>query len=131
MEMKTVLRQLLSWADLSGTENLQLKEALSADRDAEVVDAESATVENEEMIVGGKYVPSEPEPAKSMLPRTEEQAADAVEIDPMEVEAVKFAAQKWNMSTGQAAKEIATGIKSGKFTKPMIKAAFKKAVTGG
>lgn len=31
MEMKTVLRQLLSWADLSGKENAKLAEALQAD----------------------------------------------------------------------------------------------------
>jgi recombination protein RecT len=31
MEMKTVLRQLLSWADMSGTENAQLVEAMQAD----------------------------------------------------------------------------------------------------
>jgi len=31
MEMKTVLKQLLSWADLSGVENLKLAEALKAD----------------------------------------------------------------------------------------------------
>ena len=31
MEMKTVLKQLLSWADLSGVENLKLAEALQAD----------------------------------------------------------------------------------------------------
>jgi recombination protein RecT len=31
MEMKTVLRALLSWADMSGTENSQLTEALQAD----------------------------------------------------------------------------------------------------
>ena len=37
MEMKTVLRQLLSWADMSGTENAQLVEAMQAD-EPEVVD---------------------------------------------------------------------------------------------
>jgi recombination protein RecT len=31
MEMKTVFRQLMGWADLSGTENLKLAEALKAD----------------------------------------------------------------------------------------------------
>lgn len=35
MEMKTVLRQLLSWADLSGTENNQLVEAMQADEPAQ------------------------------------------------------------------------------------------------
>lgn len=39
MEMKTVLRELLSWADKSGTENAQLTEALRAD-DPDIVDAE-------------------------------------------------------------------------------------------
>jgi recombination protein RecT len=40
MEMKTVLRQLLSWADMSGSENTDLVEALQADDpiDAEVED---------------------------------------------------------------------------------------------
>lgn len=42
MEMKTVLRSLLSWADMSGTENLQLTEALAADSVTdEIVDAEA------------------------------------------------------------------------------------------
>jgi recombination protein RecT len=59
MEMKTVFRQLMGWADLSGTENLKLAEALKADAgeieqpaDAagEVVDAEAVTVsENEDI----------------------------------------------------------------------------------
>ena len=36
MEMKTVLRNLLSWADLSGTENAKLAEALRADEPIDV-----------------------------------------------------------------------------------------------
>ncbi len=36
MEMKTVLRQLLSWADMSGTENAQLVEAMQADEPIDV-----------------------------------------------------------------------------------------------
>jgi len=40
MEMKTVLRQLLSWADMSGIENTQLVEALNAD-EGETIDVES------------------------------------------------------------------------------------------
>lgn len=35
MEMKTVLRQLLSWADMSGSENSQLVEALQSDEPIE------------------------------------------------------------------------------------------------
>lgn len=41
MEMKTVLRQLLSWADLSGTENLLLVEALQAE---EPIDAQAEEI---------------------------------------------------------------------------------------
>lgn len=51
MEMKTVLRQLLSWADMSGTENAKLAEALQADAEpeleAETVDAEPVTEKND------------------------------------------------------------------------------------
>ncbi len=41
MEMKTVLRRLLSWADLSGSENAKLAEALRTDTtaDEDVIDA--------------------------------------------------------------------------------------------
>jgi recombinational DNA repair protein RecT len=49
MEMKTVFRQLMGWADLSGTENLKLTEALKVDAGEgdtaeEVVDAEAVAV---------------------------------------------------------------------------------------
>ena len=43
MEMKTVLRQLLSWADLSGSENVQLSEALKED-EPEVVEGTTSEV---------------------------------------------------------------------------------------
>ncbi len=46
MEMKTVLRQLLSWADLSGVEDTQLVEALNAD----AVDAEVTPIEIESAV---------------------------------------------------------------------------------
>lgn len=51
MEMKTVLRELLSWADMSGTESSQLAEALQADEpiDAQVEDAP----------IEAKFVPSQ------------------------------------------------------------------------
>ncbi len=39
MEMKTVLRKLLAWADLSGSENAKLAEALINEPDYEPVDA--------------------------------------------------------------------------------------------
>ena len=42
MEMKTVFRQLMNWADLSGKENRLLAEALKADATPETIDAESA-----------------------------------------------------------------------------------------
>lgn len=45
MEMKTVLRQLLSWADLSGHENAALAEALQADTETpETIEGETIPV---------------------------------------------------------------------------------------
>ena len=46
MEMKTVLRKLLAWADLSGSENAKLAEALTneADYEAETIDAQTEDV---------------------------------------------------------------------------------------
>lgn len=58
MEMKTVLRQLLSWADLSGTENLQLVEALNADaapQADDVIDALSEDVPHTDNIKPLEY----------------------------------------------------------------------------
>lgn len=59
MEMKTVLRQLLSWADLSGSENSQLVEALQSEEPIE------ATAED---------VPSQSEPVAAVM--TYEQAQE-------------------------------------------------------
>lgn len=47
MEMKTVLRKLLAWADLSGTENAKLAEALINEPDYETVDAHAEDVPGE------------------------------------------------------------------------------------
>lgn len=44
MEMKTVFRELMGWADLSGSENANLAEALRIDADGEIVE----TVDNQE-----------------------------------------------------------------------------------
>lgn len=48
MEMKTVLRQLLSWADMSGEEHSDLATALQAETpDPDVIDAEAADIQPE------------------------------------------------------------------------------------
>jgi recombination protein RecT len=47
MEMKTVLRQLLSWADMSGTENSQLVAALQAEEEPEAIEGHAEEVEND------------------------------------------------------------------------------------
>lgn len=44
MEMKTVFRKLMGWADLTGKENTKLAEALQADAEPEIVDAPSEDV---------------------------------------------------------------------------------------
>lgn len=48
MEMKTVLRQLLSWADLSGTENFQLAEALASEEQDTPIDAQAEDIPDDE-----------------------------------------------------------------------------------
>lgn len=49
MEMKTVLRQLLSWADMSGTESAQLVEAMQAEESELIEGAVSESSVEEEM----------------------------------------------------------------------------------
>lgn len=61
MEMKTVLRQLLSWADMSGTENSQLVEALQSE---EPIEVQAEEVTESEL----KTVPMNYDSAKKVLP---------------------------------------------------------------
>ena len=92
MEMKTVLRQLLSWADLSGTENLQLAQALQADTEPEIVDAETTDAND-----------TEPEDIQLIVPAKDEWAIS---------EAAKF----WNASPADTVKNL-TAAKLGKMTR--------------
>ena len=108
MEMKTVLRQLLSWADLTGTENAKLAEALRADTtlsespESEIVDAESASVMDETEI--------------------------ADPIDPLATASVKFYSDQFQITPAKAEKQIR---ENPSFTNPMPKTLFKKIVTDG
>lgn len=67
-------------------------------------------------------------PAKKTPPAKDQKAEPVEMINPMSVEAVKWAAQEWNISQTEAAKSIG-GNK--KFKNPMPKAEFKKIVAGG
>lgn len=117
MEMKTVLRQLLSWADLSGTENQQLTEALRADEMAETVDAEVEPQVN---------VPVDVQSAAGE--ESQEFQETDIPINPTSDKAVKYAAEVWNVSQAEAHKQIAGNKKV--FTNPMSKALFKHIVNG-
>jgi recombination protein RecT len=109
MEMKTVLRKLLAWADLSGSENTKLAEALQNDPDYETVAHEDITDAEE--------VPAETEP---------EVTVESVEmIDPLDKGPVAFAVNAWNAAPVQVRKDIQKAIDLKKLTNPMSKAAFK------
>lgn len=104
MEMKTVLRKLLSWADLSGSESSSLVEALQADAlDSETVDA-----------------PAEDAPSPS--------EQDVEMTDPTSKEAVGYAAHEWNINEIDARKSIKKAFDSGALTSPMPKVNFKRWV---
>lgn len=123
-----------------GTKAISMIERLAL---PDVVEAEVREIETEQAEGDPfSYPPETPEPiieepapqlpppaknGKKPLPRTEEQATN---IDPTGVEAVKWAALQWNCTNQDAAKAIYDGIKSGKFTNPMVKSAFKDAVKG-
>jgi recombination protein RecT len=109
MEMKTVLRRLLAWADLSGSENAKLAEALQNDPDYEAAETVEATAEE----------------VTTEQPVTES-AAEAVEmVNPFDKGPIAHAANAWNVAPAQVRKEIDKAILSGKLTNPMPKADFK------
>jgi recombination protein RecT len=79
MEKKTVLRQLLSWADLSGTENAQLVQALSADADA---DAEIIEDDSERKNAQAEDKPITYEDAEKIIIETKRGQRFLTELDP-------------------------------------------------
>jgi len=106
MEMKTVFRQLMGWADLSGTENLKLAEALKADStDPDVIDA------GPEWVDGLTNDEPEATPAPVASPENINQETGTVSA-PREIAdtlgdwAVTEAAKFWNCSKPDAAKEL-------------------------
>lgn len=105
MEMKTVLRKLLAWADLSGSENAKLAEALINDPDYETVEAHA-----EEITKGN------PDPEEAEM------------ISPFDKDPVAHAANAWNIAPVQVRKDIEKAIETGKLTNPCSKAAFKRFV---
>lgn len=128
MEMKTVLRKLLSWADLSGRESAALKEALKADADTDpaptLLDWNGSPAEWTE-----GTATDEPEPAASVHTQPPAPQPEPVETcDPASDQAVGYAAQIRNIAPAKVRKEIAKAIELGKLTNPMTKDAFKKWV---
>ncbi len=113
MEMKTVLRQLLSWADLSGSENTKLVEALRADQAdiEEPIDAQSQDV-----------------PSLESAEQHQDVIASAEMIDPLGKQPVGYAANQWNIPANKARKDIEKAMESGKLKNPMPKEEFKKFV---
>ena len=103
MEMKTVFRQLMGWADLSGTENLKLAEALKSDA------GEPESIDGDVMDVTPEI------PDQSVPVVTVTQSTDPVDvnqgtgeiIETMGEWAVGRGAKFWNISTAEAAKQIA------------------------
>jgi phage RecT family recombinase len=110
MEMKTVFRQLMGWADLTGKESAKLAEALQADQ------VEPETIEAEE-VTAGELQASEPQPEPQ--PEPEEM------INPFDKGPIAHAANAWNSAPAQVRKDITKAIELGKLTNPCSKAAFK------
>lgn len=107
MEMKTVLRALLNWADKSGIQHTdQLREALRAD---EPVEAEAEDVQ---AVIEGESIPvdlTKTEPVnqpENMNQDTGTEEKAIILIDPMGDWAVGFAAKEWNVDNRTAAQEI-------------------------
>jgi recombination protein RecT len=113
MEMKTVLRKLLAWADLSGSENTKLAEALQNDPDYEhePIDVPAEEVTADELQPGETQPEPQPEPEEM--------------INPFDKGPIAHAANAWNIAPVQVRKEIDKAILAGKVTNPMSKAAFK------
>lgn len=120
MEMKTVFRQLMGWADLTGKESTKLAEALQADAgDVEMIDApaedvaalQSEASHEEAQVIPGTATVAEPE--------SEEM------INPFDKGPVAHAANAWNSAPVQVRKDITKAIELGKLTNPCSKAAFK------
>jgi hypothetical protein len=113
MEMKTVLRKLLAWADLSGSENAKLAEALRNDPDYEPVNPEDVT-DAEEVTDAPVQETPEPEPTPTV---------EMVNL--FDKGAIAHAANAWNIAPAKVRQEIDKAILAGKLTNPMSKAAFK------
>lgn len=118
MEMKTVLLELMRWADLSGLGGSLLREAIQASD--MIIDAEAQDIQGGEELPAGDPIDQEP----GQDDKTEE--GDIELIDPLGEWAVKYAAKEWNIETGQAAKSI--GDK--KLGNRMDKRDFIEMVTG-
>jgi recombinational DNA repair protein RecT len=121
MEMKTVLRKLLAWADLSGLENAKLAEALINDPDYEPVEAQAEDVTDGRVTepAGEEAEAAEWEPETPPAPVAVEM------IDPLGKQAVGYAAHQWNINEIDARKAIFKETDGGKLTNPMPKADFK------
>jgi len=107
MEMKTVLRALLNWADKSGVEHTQqLREALQAD-EPEAIEGQAHDVELDLDDVTTIAI-EDPKRSKEQnlkdLGFEEEEVIQL--IDPMGEWAVGFAAKQWNTDSKTAAKEL-------------------------
>lgn len=115
MEMKTVLRKLLAWADLSGSENAKLAEALQAESDQ----PEAETIELTAEDVTSEPTTEEPKPKKE---------TEVEMISPYDRGAIAHASNAWNAAPNQVRKDIDKAILAGKLKDPMPKDDFKKWV---
>ena len=121
MEMKTVLRALLNWADKSGVEHTpQLLEALKADEQIGVEevtpgapDWNGTPVEWEEQPTSNmtyeeaKEVLKVDPPQKFVAPKGVSEPEPVVDlISPLSEWAVNFASKEWNLTATEAAQEI-------------------------
>jgi len=120
MEMKTVLRELLSWADKSGTEDQALEQALAYDESVIDVQAEEVSEPTLEPV----ETAAEPaqEPQQEVLPVIEY-------MNPFGDYAVKVAMQEWNIDQKQAIAELRKLF--GNSAKPMTADEIKSSIQEG
>lgn len=108
----------------------------------DVVDAEAVSIPDEDedpfAFSAPKLLPrNEPIVVQSSEPTTPPQTETTTTpkakemISPYDSKSVEFAANQWNISKNEAAKQIGKMVSAGKLTDPMEKAAFKKIINGG
>lgn len=121
MEMKTALKDLLSWTDKSITDNTLIR-AFSAD---ERLPEEAADISVEDIIEAAAVPSEEPKQEHANVPSFD---IKDFEIDPFTPEWVTFAANQWGCSRDNARKQMEE--KKEKFPKGMMLSEFKQIVNG-